>query len=132
MIKPKSISLLGWILVLLQLLNPFLHAHAQGLDGTSGFHVHGTQNWHVAGDQIENPLLMAADAEHWVLGMPTAHRTGENAWSTTDNPDSVQAGFRFFALEAYHSGGVRPLEPSPPGWHLKVSFPPPALAPPSI
>lgn len=132
MIKSESVSLLGWILVLLQLLNPFLHAHAQGLDDTSGFHVHGSQNWYAAGGQIENPLLMAADAEHWVLGMPTAHRTGEYTWGTTDNPDFEQAGFRFPALEVYHSGGVKPLKLSPPDWHLNVSSPPPALAPPSI
>lgn len=132
MIKAKSASLLGLILVLLQLLNPFLHAHAQGLDGTSGFHVHGAQNSPVAGGQSENPLLMVADAEHWVMGMPTAHRVGEHAWDASDSNDIAPPVFWFLSSQTNRPGGFKPLKVSPPDWRLYASYPPPALAPPSI
>lgn len=132
MVKNKNISLMGLILVLLQLLNPFLHAHAQGMDSTSGFHVHGTQNWHVTGGQSENPLLMAADAEHRVLGMPAAaHRLGET-WDAPDNHDIAPPVFWFLSSGTSRPGGLKPLNIFPPDWRLHASYPPPALAPPSI
>lgn len=132
MTKTKSLSLLGWILVLLQLLNPFLHAHAQGLDGTSGFHVHGVQASSLSSSQASNHLLMAADDEHWVLGMPAGHRAVEYSGEVSDSNELALPLSWLITAVASHHAGFKPLKASPPIWRLLVSSPPPALAPPAI
>lgn len=132
MTKSKSLSLLGWILVLLQLLNPFLHAHAQGQDGTSGFHVHGVQASFLPQGEADNPLLMAADAEHWVLGMPTGQRAVEYSGEVPDNKEFALPASRVLSAAASQHIGFKQLKTSPPIWRVLVASPPPALAPPAI
>lgn len=125
-------SLLGRILVLLQLLNPFLHAHAQGLDDTSGFHVHGTHAGPPAGGQADKPLLMAADAGHWVLGMPAGHRAVEYSGEIPSGNELAVPSSWFLSTTASGHDGFKLPKISPPAWRLVVSSPPPALAPPAI
>lgn len=133
MIKKTGLLLLGWILVLLQLLNPFLHAHAQGLDGTSGFHVHGEQVVFTAtSGPADNPLLMAPDAGHWVLGMPTGQRAVEYSGEIPDSSEVALPIFLVVPLAASRHSGFRLQLASPPGWRFHFSSPPPALAPPAI
>jgi hypothetical protein len=127
-------SFLGMLLVLLQMLNPFLHAHAQGLSSQSGLHLHSVQGGYVADAHADAGAVCfkAGDVEHWVLGMPTAHRSGERSWFASDVAVITPSIFRFLPVEISRLGGFKWLLSLPPDWQLNDSLPPPALAPPII
>lgn len=125
-------SFLGMLLVLLQMLNPFLHAHAhaQDLSNLSGLHVHGVQGVYVA--DAQGVSFKAGDVEDWVLGMPTAHRSGERPWLASDVAAITPSTFRFLPVEISRLGESKRLLSLPPDWQSSDSLPPPALAPPTI
>jgi len=127
-------TFLGMLLVLLQMLNPFLHAHAQGLPSSPGLHAHGVQGGYVADihtDQLAVQACFKAEpADHWVLGMPTAHRAGEHTGFAPDVAVITSSEFRFSPVETSRSGGSARLWALPLDWSSSDSLPPPALAPP--
>lgn len=125
-------TFLGMLLVLLQMLNPFLHAHAQGLSGSSGLDVHIVQGGYVADMHTDAASCKTAEVVHWVLGMPTAHRSGERLWVASDNALVASTDSLFFPVEGSRFGGLKRPWNLPPDWQLNDSFPPPALAPPTI
>jgi hypothetical protein len=58
-------------LFLLQMLGPFLHAHAHGQAGPEGLHVH------MQTGVVDDPgptLKLDPGVDHWVMGMPQAHK----------------------------------------------------------
>lgn len=125
-------SFLGMLLVLLQMLNPFLHVHAQGLSNPPGLHVHSVQGGYVADAYADATCFKTGDVEHWVLGMPTAHRSGERSWLASDIAIITPSVFRFLPVEISRLGGFKRLLSLPPDWQSNDSLPPPALAPPTI
>lgn len=135
-------SLLGMLLVLLQMLGPFLHAHSQGLVVSPGLHVHDVQGGYVADIHFAHAAhaapatgkacLKAGDTDHWILGMPASNRPGEMSGGLPAGAGVLGAAPVFPSAHVRCAGSLMLAALDPPGWPSNDSLPPPALAPPSI
>ncbi len=136
--KSRFVSWLPLILVLLQLLNPFLHAHAEGLAGVTGLHIHAQNDeWtpeHFNHHLDQNTALSTDESSHRVFVMPVASFDSE-ALQQPDTDASQPAGMvASFPITLPSPAALQRIVITPQTDPLPGAdsdhLPPPALAPP--
>jgi hypothetical protein len=126
--RPISVFVALCLLVL-QMLGPFLHAHAGGQAGQDGLHLHilsGLSN--DGGASLRNGI----DTQHWVLAMPQAHRMeADIAPQHLSEPQPVPLSYLSLAVVILWASRIYPrIQPqAPPGIHPSYTRPF-SLAPP--
>lgn len=112
--RPASVFL-ALFLLMLQMLGPFLHAHANGQAGQQGLHVH----IQAGVDSDPDPSFKSdPGAQHWVEAMPQGHQP-DFELALHDSGDAVQfplAPWRLVVVSASPLKPHFPVQPqAPPG-----------------